>query len=194
MTWGSSLRQPVVESYSLQNKKPEASSVRFGPAKESRLRESSLTSGNSWSKWLKAFKSSKGDWWSNVLHPCPKFFPMHLPAQCIPRGAGFSAKMLPPSPCTLLSRQARPAAAQPVTHTLYGSRGSDVSVILKDTFDLRERARRCYGRVGPRGQGRGGGTDTYMVEPPRTHTAPSRRPQLPRWPAAGAFAAHVALR
>lgn len=55
--------------------------------------------------------------------------------------------------------------------TLYGNRGSDVSVILKDTFDLRERTRGCYDRVGLRGEGRSGGTDTYMVEPPDTHRA-----------------------
>lgn len=62
--------------------------------------------------------------------------------------------------------------------TLYGSRGSDVSVILKDTFDLWERTRSHYCRVRPRSQGRDAGTDTYMVEPPGTQTANSRPPSF----------------
>lgn len=43
----------------------------------------------------------------------------------------------PPSPHPLGRFEARRGGA---THTLYGSRGSDVSVILKETFDLRKRA------------------------------------------------------
>lgn len=39
------------------------------------------------------------------------------------------------------------------THTLYGSRGSDVSVILKETFDLRKREGEI--KVGQRDRGMG---------------------------------------
>lgn len=101
--------------------------------------------------------------------------PVH-PVGC--EGHWLSAEMLHPSFCPLLSRQAQPAPALPVTHTLYGSRGSDVSVILKDTFDLWERTRSHYCRVRPRSQGRDAGTDTYMVEPPGTQTANSRPPSF----------------
>lgn len=75
------------------------------------------------------------------------------------------------------------------THTLYGSRGSDVSVILKETFDLRKRAGEVKVRQRDRGLRQleskhlhgGVGLDGHLTpaRPRRsTSSAASRSPQL----------------
>lgn len=136
--WGSALRHPVVESTRTHFK---VNSV-VKTCQKSRLRKSSLTSGNSWSKKrpLNQIKES---------HPCPLFFPLHGPTQRVASGRWLQQKCCTPPPVPFCPARPGQLPALPVTHTLYGSRGSDVNVILKDTFDLRERTRRHYGQVRP---------------------------------------------
>lgn len=65
------------------------------------------------------------------------------------------------------------------THTLYGSRGgTDVSVILKETFDLRKRQREI--KVGQRDRGMGRlESQHYMVPPFGTETSQQTRAEAP---------------
>lgn len=85
-----------------------------------------------------------------------------------------------------------PQAARPATHTLYGSRGSDVSVILKETLDLRERGRASGPCAATEARG---ARQTYMVRPARTQRCRPAAPQLPpRRRAARLAQGHVCLR
>ena len=64
------------------------------------------------------------------------------------------------------------------THTLYGSRGSDVSVILKETFDLRKRAGEVRSGSGTGDYG-SWKANTYMVESVWTDTSRQLGPGAP---------------
>ena len=64
------------------------------------------------------------------------------------------------------------------THTLYGSRGSDVSVILKETFDLRKREGELWSGSGT-GDWGWWKANTYMVQPVWTQTPRQLRPAGP---------------